>query len=623
LHRVTAEEIRNRIDVLRERMRKEGISLYLLTKSDFHMSESTCGYFKALEYITGFTGPEAKLVVTAANAHLWTERQSYIRAVRELKDTGITIHVYGNEEDEICTLPRFFRASGEAILDDLIANNDITMPGEEREVKYVIAFDGRTLPYYLADEIIEALGYAFDSGAVAINAKADLVGEIWQTRPELPSGKISLADVDITGESASQRILRLRNTLTGYGDSAGAVLTALDDIAWLFNIRGTDMEYDRTVMAYAYVNFKKALLFIDERKVNGRTKELLESEGITLMPYNEFYGFLETADDRVIVVDTFKNNSAVVVTVGERKDVSMIHHSGIVEEMKAVKNEIECDNLRSACLNDSVAVIRFIKWLKENAGFVDITEESAAAYLDLLRRRQGATGASMETVCAYGANASMINHTASEGTEVHLEPKGMLMIGAGAQYEGGTTVLTRTVPLGELSELMMADYTLSLAGMLELGDAVFPESMQDTQLDIIARGPLWRYNIDYPHSTGHGVGYMLSANEGPQVINWHKRGRSTQMKAGMAVTNGPGIYRPGNHGVRHENMMLCRSTGTGFLRFEHLTMVPVDTSAVDVRMLNGKQKALLNKYNETVYKKTSPLLTEEEKHWLFLQTRPV
>ena len=617
--------IPQRLDALRVRMREEGITLYLLTKTDFHLSEEPGAYFNTLEYMSGFTGSNGTMVVTHQHAHLWTDGRYTLQAREELRDTGITVHISSDYNDDIGTVPLFFGASGDAFYDAMVDDGIKRSTFDPQKFKTVIGCDGRTIPFEMLDEIIENLGIAFDSGAVVINAKVDLVGDIWPDRPPLPDGKAWVLEDRYAGESVRDKLDRVRDVIESYSSDTGAVITALDDIAWLFNLRGSDMDYSLTVLAYAYVNATDAYLFIDSRKLTGKVITHLRAADVTIRGYDEFYSFLDEAPDHFVIVDPSRNNAAVVVTVGDNPETSLINHYGLVEDLKAIKNDTERTNAAEVHRRDAVAMIRFIKWVKENVGKVRMTERSAADYLEFLRREQGMLCLSFPTICAYGPHAAIVHYLADETTDVPIEPAGMLLVDSGAHYLGGTTDITRTIPLGALTDEMRKCYTLCLASFLELLNARFPRGLYDTQVDVFARAPMWRHGLEFEHGTGHGVGTMLNVHEGPQSITWLKSGDSIVMRDGMITSCEPGIYFEGKFGVRHENLMLCTALRDypGFLGFTSLTLVPIDTSAVDPEYLTDAEVDMLNRYNRMVYLEMLPYLTVEEQAWLQKETAPV
>lgn len=613
----------DKLNALRKRMRQENVALYMISSSDFHMSEEPSAYFRAVEYISGFTGTPAYMVITETNAHLWTDGRYAIQARRELEGSGIKLHISSDLKDEIRTLSLFFEASGDALLDMLIEESELTGTIGQEESKYVIGFDGRTFAYSLVDEILDDMGIAFGSGVVVINAKLDLIGDIWKNRPMLPNNKIGVLDVKKAGVAVSNKLKRIRANLDEYGPDTGLVLTSLGDIAWLYNIRGMDCESDMTALSYAYINEKRAYIFIDKRKLTAKVKQHFSTYNVTIKAYDEFYTFLENVEDDFVLVDSERDNSAVVVTIGDRDDVTMLNSEGMIEALRTVKNLSERELAEEAGVCDAVAMIRFIKWIKENVGKVLIDELSAGEYLDLLRKKAGALRPSFRTICAYGENAAIIHYTATGDRNSRIDPKGLLLVDSGGHYEGATTDVTRTIALGPVPDEVKKNYTFTLSAMLELGAAEFRSGVTDAQADIVAREQVWKHGLDYDHSTGHGVGAMLSVHEEPINISWQKRKRRSVLVPGMIMSNEPGCYKEGEYGIRHENMMVCREEKSGFIGFRYLTFVPFDTSAIDRNCLSEHQRNLLNEYHKNVYDRVSERLDTDEREWLCEQTRPI
>ena len=625
---VTRQTIQTRISALRKRMREEGISLYLISNMDFHMSEFVCGYFRSLEYLSGFTGQEAMMVVTEENAHLWTDARYRIQAEQELAGTGIELHLENDPKDEIRTLPLFFEAACGAILEDTI-NEEIENGSGfgstfgQQEAKHLIGFDGRTIPFAVIDEIVECLGPVYAMGVVRLEAKVDLVGDIWPDRPPLPLDRIEVLDPRFRGEEVPEKLRQIREEMLDYGMNTAAVFTALDDIAWLFNIRGTDIPYCRNALCYAYVDQKNAWLFIDSRKLTGRVREYLRNQGVTIREYNEFYTFIESDAAEVVYLDAYKNNFAVVYTIDELTEKTMINREGLAEDRKAVKNALEISHLYEAQIADGIAVTRFLRWIRAQAG--KVTEREAADYLWQLRKEQGAICPSFETICAYREHAAIVHYIASEETDTVIGPRGLLLVDSGAHYPNGTTDVTRTIPMGRLTRQEKKVYTLVLASMLELCYAEFPEGLMDVQLDVIARKPLWDEGMEFDHATGHGVGFLLNVHEGPQSVCWLKDGRPIELRRGMIMTAEPGMYYEGKFGVRHENMILCGVSQhhPGFLRMVPMTFIPIDPAGIDPKLMTGRQLDLLDRYNGEVYRTLSGRLSEEERRWLRRITKPV
>lgn len=609
--------IEKRINKLREKMMENGISLYMITTMDFHMSEMTNGYFKTLEYMSGFTGSEGKMIITENNVHLWTDGRYAIQSVKELEDTNIHVHIYSDKGDELRNLNRFFNLSGDKMFTDAIEkapSQKVILANNE----YVIGCDGRTFSEDLMQEIKESMHIAYDSGIVKIKTDLDLVGEIWEGRPKLPKSKIYRLEDEITGLNAAEKIKNIRDSINLNRGDIGYVCSALDDIAWLLNLRGHDIEGSPVFLAYIYMESEseETYLFVDSSRFEVDVNEYLKELGVKVYKYDEFYEFLESVDVNFVAINPSESNAAIIDTLESRENIELLEVEGLIENSKSIKNSIEISNIKRINKLDSVAMIRFMKWLKENVGKVKMTEISAADYLELLRKEQGCFELSFDTICGYGANGAIIHYTATSKSDAKIEPGNLLLVDSGGHYMGGTTDITRTFALGLISEEAKKNYTVVLSGMLELGMAEFPLGVTSAELDIYARAPLWKHGLDYDHGTGHGIGYMLNVHEGPQNINYKRNVNSRIMLPGMLTSDEPGIYIEGKYGIRHENDVLCVEKDNGLLGFEYVTLVPFDSDAIDIKYLNEAQKKSLNDYHKNVYEEISPLLNEEEKDWL-------
>ncbi|NLY81947.1 MAG: aminopeptidase P family protein [Clostridiales bacterium] len=616
--------VKKRINKLRETMVEEGISLYMITTMDFHMSEMTNGYFKTLKYMSGFTGSEGKMIITENNVHLWTDGRYAIQSVKELEGTDIHVHIYSDRSDELRNLSRFFILSGDKMFTDaiekapskkvIVANND-----------YVIGCDGRTFSENLMQDIKESMHIAYDSGMVKIKTDLDLVGEVWEGRPKLPKGKIYRLSDDIAGVPAAEKIKKIRGSINLSSGNIGYVCSSLDDIAWLLNLRGNDIEGSPVFLSYLYMGSetKETYLFVDSTRFGYDVNEYLKELGVEVYKYDEFYEFLENVDVNFVAINPSKSNAAIIDTLENREDVELLEVDGLIENSKSIKNPVEIANTKRINKLDAVAMIKFMKWLKENVGKVEMTEISAADYLELLRKEQGCFELSFDTICGYGANGAIIHYTATDKSNAKIVLGNLLLVDSGGHYMGGTTDITRTFALGEISEEMKKHYTVILSGMLELGMAEFPMGVTSAELDIYARAPIWKHGIDYDHGTGHGIGYMLNVHEGPQIINYKRSMSSKIMLPGMITSNEPGMYIESQYGIRHENDMLCVEKKNGLLGFEYMTLVPFDIDAIDVKYLNEAQRKALNDYHKNVYEKISPSLSEEEKDWLKRVTQPL
>ena len=612
--------IRKRLDALRQRMEEECVQLYMISDTDFHMSAHPCGYFRTLEYVSGFTGADARMVVTEHNAHLWVPAEYRSQAEQELEGTGIIIHTVDDPEDEIGTLALYFAACGEAFFDNLSEDQiQIGVP------KYIVGFDGRTFPFDEIDEMTENLGVAYELQIVVFNARMDLVGDIWTNRPPLPENKIEILDMNYAGVDVGDKLALIRRTLSSYGSDTGAVLTALDDIAWLFNIRGSDLPGSMTAIAYAYVSIDEALLFIDEKKVPGRIREYLGKAGVEVREYYEFYTFLEHLKEVEVLIDDFRSNFAVVLTIQNQPDVVMTSCPGLVEMSKAIRNPLERLHALMVNFEDSTAWVRFLKWLKENAGSAEVTERSAEEHLWALQREAGAIMQSLPAECAYQEHSAETHRASVKGSDRAIEKGGLLVIRAGAHYPGGTTHTGRTVILGSVSPEIRRVYTGVVQCILAAQNAVFPDGLTDVQLDCLIREPLWRMGCDYAQATGTGVGMMRNDAEGPQLLDWRKSDKRSEIRPGMITAVGPFAKQKGAFGVRIENEYCCidPEDRPGFFKFSNLTYVPIDTGAIDTAMMTDQEIQDLNEYNQKVYDLIADKLTEEEGEWLRKETRPI
>ncbi len=616
--------IKERIAKLREKMMENGISLYMITTMDFHMSEIPSEYFKTLEYISGFTGSEGKMIITENHVHLWTDGRYALQSKKELKDTGIQVHIYSDKSDDLRKLTSFFTLSGDKMFFDAIEkapSDKVILANNE----YVIGCDGRTFSEDLMQAIKESMHIAYESGIVRIRTDLDLVGEIWTNRPKFPKGKIFKLDDKLTGESALSKINRIKDKFILNNGDMGYICSTLDDIAWLLNLRGNDISCSPVFLSYLYLGpgNNENYLFTDSSKLGEEVYLYLDEIGIRVKKYDEFYTFIENVEIKYIALDPDRSNAAIIDTLDNRKDLEILELDDIIENEKAIKNKVEIENIKRVNKLDAVAMIKFIKWLKDDADKVHITEVTAADYLELLRRQQGCFELSFKTICAYGPNGAIIHYTADEFSNAEIRKGNFLLIDSGGHYMGGTTDITRTLALGNVDDKMKENYTKVLAGNLELSMAKFPFGVSASELDIYARASLWKNNLDYDHGTGHGIGYMLNVHEGPQSINYRKNKNNMLMLPGMLTSNEPGLYLENQYGIRHENDILCIRENEDFLIFENVTLVPFDLDAIDKKYLTKEELAELNSYHQKVYEEISPMLDTEHKEWLRHATREI
>lgn len=617
---VSASLIRARLAAVRRRMKEEGVALYMLRAADFHHSDQLSPYFRTIEYLSGFSGNEARMVITENHAHLWTEGRYAEQVKRELYGSGIIPHLHDDREDEMRDFITFFAAGGDAVL-ELMSARAGTLPqlAESAAPQYIIGFDGRTFTCDMIDDIIDVLGITYDSRTVGLNPALDLVGDIWRERPPLPRAAVRVLPAEVAGGEAKDKIAAIRDLMAWEnGTSCGMVITDPGDIAWLLNLRGEDLPFVQAPLSYAYLTNYELLLFIDARKLSEAVRCYLRSINVSVLPYDRFYAYIEEASEVPILVDLHRQNAAVGVTAGMKRNGSIVHREDLIAAYKAVKSEEEIEGFRRVHRADGVAAIRFLKWVKESFGKVAMDEGSLCAYLELLQQEQGAVGRSRATGALCGKRASIPDPPSAPGTPV---TGGLLRIASGALYKGGTAVFGRTVALGAVSAEEKRAYTLALASLLELSHAQFRAGTNDDQLDLIARAPLWKHGLDYPHSTGTGIGYMIGGAEGPQELFWEKEDLPSVMREGMVTGAGPAVYEEGEYGVLHRNALLTVfGKQKGFLTFDCLTLVPFDPAALNPAYLTVEQREMLNSYQAHVYETMAPLLTEEERAWLRRET---
>lgn len=590
--------VQKRLSALRELMKKRGVDAYLVPTDDFHASEYVGDYFKCRKYITGFTGSAGTAVITEDMAGLWTDGRYFIQAAQQLEGTSVTLFKMG--EPGVPTVHEFLK--------------------DKLTEGMCLGFDGRTVSAAEADQLKTLLS----DKNIRFSVEEDLIGEIWTDRPELSCEPVMELDVKWTGESRADKCRRIRHKMEEKQADV-FVLTSLDDIAWLLNIRGNDIHCCPVVLSYLVMTKEEILLFANENAFSKEIQENLHSDGVILKPYDDVYSYAKTiTSEKTVILSRKCANSRLVNSIPS--EVSILDEENLTLLPKAVKNETEVENERTAHIKDGVAVTKFMYWLKQNVGKIKITELSAADYLfDLRKQQENFLGNSFDPIVSYGGHAAICHYSPSPETDIPLEPKGLALCDTGGHYLEGTTDITRTIALGELTEKEKKYFTIVLKGHLNLSDAKFRYGCCGQNLDYIAREPLWRLGEDYNHGTGHGVGYLLNVHEGPNSFRWKLS--SAVLEEGMITSNEPGYYVENEFGIRHENLIVCKKaeeTAFGqFMCFENLTMVPFDLDAVEPALLTDHEKELLNAYHRDVYEKISPYLNEEEKEWLKESTRAI
>ena len=594
--------IQNRLAQLREGMKAVGIDFYMIPTADFHNSEYVNDYFKVREYFCGFTGSNGTLVVWQDGAGLWTDGRYFIQAENELAGTGVTL----------------FRMLDEGVptIEEFLA--------KEMQEGQTLGFDGRVV----STSIGLAVEKALKNKAAHIIYDKDLAGEIWENRPALPAGAVKVLPEEIAGVSYEEKLAQVKEALKKAG-AESFLLSKLDDLMWLFNIRGCDVECNPVALSYGYITEEETVLFVQGKALDEAAKSYLARKQIVVKEYAEIVAYLKALPEGgKVLADMRYCSYALYKAIHEKQEV--VTAKNPTEALKAIKNPVELKNMEEIYLKDSVAVTRFIYWLKTNIGKQEITEITAADYLEKLRREiPEFLDLSFPTISAYKANAAMMHYEATPESFAVLEPEGMLLVDSGGQYMGGTTDITRTIVLGPISEEIKKHYTLTAAGMLQVTHAKWLYGCTGRNLDILARQPLWDIDIDYQCGTGHGVGYILNVHEGPQSLRWRFTDGMVEavLEEGMDVTNEPGVYIAGSHGIRIENVMVVKKDTKNeygqFMHFDTLTYAPIDLDAIDVQYLTATQRAYLNEYHQAVYEKVSPLLPVEEREWLREATRTI
>ncbi len=593
--------VNERITALRERMKEKKIDAYLVPTDDFHASEYVGEYFKCRKYITGFTGSAGTAVIMQDMAGLWTDGRYFIQAAAQLEGTGVDLFKMG--EPGVPTIHQFLEEKlGEGMC---------------------LGFDGRTISAKEASELSEALG---KKGA-SLSVDYDLAGEVWEDRPALSCEPVMELDVKWAGESRADKCAKIRKAMEEKGADA-FVLTSLDDIAWLLNIRGGDVHCCPVVLSYLVMTQKEIKLFANENAFPAEVLDALAKDGVTLLPYDSIYEYVKTfAKDMKVLLCKQKANSRLVSNIPA--EVEILDEENLTLLPKAIKNPVEVENERIAHIRDGVALTKFIYWLKKNVGKIPMTELSAEEKLYSFRAQQeNFIDNSFDPIISYGVHAAINHYSATPETDIPIEPRSFLLADTGGNYYEGTTDTTRTIVMGPVTDEQKKFFTAVLRGMLNLGNAKFRYGCTGVNLDYLARGPLWELGQDFNHGTGHGVGYLLNVHEEPNSFRWKVvPGNNAVLEEGMITSDEPGYYVEDGYGIRHENMIVCKKaekTQFGqFMCFEFLTMVPFDLDAVVPEQMTAHERELLNNYHAQVYEKISPYLDEDEKAWLKEATRAI
>ncbi len=603
-----AESIRERLSRLRAEMERAGVQYALFTSMDDHASEYVGDYYKVSEYFSGCTSDNVVLIVEPDGARLWTDGRYFISAAAELDGTTIELMKMG--EPGVPTVSAYLKAQ--------------MKEGE------TLGFDGSCVT---ASDGAEYRALAAKAGA-EIHSDFVPADSLWEDRPAMAMTEAFILSDELAGQSYQEKAAAVREMMEKENVSQ-LILSKLDDIMWLLNIRGGDIECNPVVMSYLILGMEDAQLFIQGGAVTPALEEYLQANAIQCMAYGDIFAYVEKAEFSGNVFVDRENTSDRMMHLLEAREANgtiggIVTGLNPTTTLKAVKNSVELENSRRVYLEDSVAVCKFIYYIKKNIGKIPMTEVTAAQYIDRLRSEiPGYLDLSFGTISAYNANAAMAHYAPNEENCAVLEPKGFLLVDSGGQYMGGTTDVTRTIALGELTEEMIRDYTTVTVSNLRLLYAKFLYGMSGVGLDMYARAPFWEKGQNYGHGTGHGIGYILNVHEGPQSIRWRARSESENipMEPGMITSDEPGMYIENEYGIRIETIIECVEDETNeygrFLRFDPLTYAPIDLDAIDASQMDASDIQKLNNYHAKVYEKVAPYLNEEERTWLKEATREI
>lgn len=594
--------IKQKLNALRILMKEKKIDAYLVPTDDFHGSEYVGDYFKCRKYITGFTGSAGTAIITQDMAGLWTDGRYFIQAADQLRDT--TIELFKSGEPGVPTVHQFLN--------------------DKLEEGMCLGFDGRTVSAREAEELQELL----QEKHITFSVNDDLIGEIWEDRPVLSCEPVMELDIRWTGKSRADKIAEIREQMKAK-EADTFILTSLDDIAWLLNIRGNDIHCCPVVLSYLVMMENELRLYANAAAFSEEIRSNLEADGVKIYPYDDVYSYVQSiSSDKKVLLSRANVNSRLVSNIPS--EVTILDEPNLTLLPKAVKNETEMENERIAHIKDGVAVTKFIHWLKKNVTRTTITELSTAEKLYQFRSEQEHfLGESFDPIIAYGTHAAIVHYSATEATDIPLEARGMVLADTGGHYLEGTTDITRTIVLGPVTAKEKKFFTAVLRGNLNLAAAKFKYGCTGLNLDYLARGPLWELGEDYNHGTGHGVGYLLNVHEGPNSFRWKNLpgNPAPVLEEGMITSDEPGYYLENEFGIRHENLVLCKKaekTSFGqFMCFEPLTMVPFDLEGINPEEMTERERKLLNDYHQKVYTTISPYLDKEEKEWLKQATREI
>ena len=591
------QSIKERIHALRMAFRPNNIKAFIIPSTDPHLSEYVAPYWMSREWISGFTGSAGTAVILMDKAGLWTDSRYFLQAEKELEGSGITL--YKEMLPETPSITKF-------LCQNLKPGESVSIDGKMFSVQQVEQMKEDLAPYQLQ-----------------VNLFGDPLKNIWKDRPSMPDAPAFIYDVKYAGKSCGEKVAAIRTELKKKGIFA-LFLSSLDEIAWTLNLRGSDVHCNPVIVSYLLVTQDEVVYFISPEKITQEVNEYLQEQQVSLRKYDEAESFLNSFTGENILIDPKKTNYAIYSAINPACKV--VRGESPVTLLKAIRNEQEIAGIHHAMQRDGVALVKFLKWLEASVLSGKETELSVDRKLHEFRAAQPLyMGESFDTIAGYKEHGAIVHYSATEESDVTLQSKGFLLLDSGAQYLDGTTDITRTIALGELTEEEKTDYTLILKGHIALAMAKFPAGTRGAQLDVLARMPIWSHGMNFLHGTGHGVGHFLSVHEGPQSIRMNEN--PIVLQPGMVTSNEPGVYKAGSHGIRTENLTLvCKDKERMFgeyFKFETITLCPICKKGIIKEMLTAEEVKWFNDYHQTVYKKLSPSLNEEEKKWLLEATKAI
>ncbi|MCS2713460.1 aminopeptidase P family protein [Bacteroides thetaiotaomicron] len=591
------QSIKERIHALRMTFRPNNIKAFIIPSTDPHLSEYVAPYWMSREWISGFTGSAGTAVILMDKAGLWTDSRYFLQAEKELEGSGITL--YKEMLPETPSITKF-------LCQNLKPGESVSIDGKMFSVQQVEQMKEDLAPYQLQ-----------------VNLFGDPLKNIWKDRPSMPDAPAFIYDVKYAGKSCGEKVAAIRTELKKKGVFA-LFLSSLDEIAWTLNLRGSDVHCNPVIVSYLLVTQDEVVYFISPEKITQEVNKYLQEQQVSLRKYDEAESFLNSFTGENILIDPKKTNYAIYSAINPACKV--VRGESPVTLLKAIRNEQEIAGIHHAMQRDGVALVKFLKWLEASVLSGKETELSVDRKLHEFRAAQPLyMGESFDTIAGYKEHGAIVHYSATEESDVTLQSKGFLLLDSGAQYLDGTTDITRTIALGELTEEEKTDYTLILKGHIALAMAKFPAGTRGAQLDVLARMPIWSHGMNFLHGTGHGVGHFLSVHEGPQSIRMNEN--PIVLQPGMVTSNEPGVYKAGSHGIRTENLTLVCKDKEGmfgeYFKFETITLCPICKKGIIKEMLTAEEVKWFNDYHQTVYEKLSPSLNEEEKKWLLEATKAI